>query len=81
MKCKSGKEVRNLDTERQSLNMVIGKGLTQKMVCEQMFEGGEGAKYSDVRVAGRWEHVWYILGTARRAEWLRACEQGEHERR
>lgn len=81
MKRKSGKGVRNLETEGQFLNMVIRKGLPQKMAYEQMLENGEEAKYSDARVAGRWEHLWCILGTARRVGWLRGCGQGERGRR
>lgn len=76
MKRKSGKGVRNLETERQFLSMVIRKGLTQKMAYEQMLEGSEEAKYSDVRVAGRWERVWSILGIAGRAGWLRGLNKG-----
>lgn len=76
MKHKSGKGARNLETERQFLSTVIRKGLTQKMAYEQMLEGSEEAKYSAVRVAGRWEHVWSILGTARRAGWLRGLNKG-----
>lgn len=40
MKHKSGKGVRNLETKRQLLSMVIRKGLTQKTAYEQMLESG-----------------------------------------
>lgn len=53
MKRQSGKGGGTLETGKQFLNLVIKKGLIQKMTPERMLEGGEDATQSEVGGEGQ----------------------------